>query len=130
MKRLYAELPGDTGAVARPVLDIVVEGMDEAPIRCLVDSGSVNTLLPTWVADLAGVTLDTAERRALGVGGSVVNAAFVDVQLTLGNHSWEATVGFCENWPYGWGLLGQDAFFRYFVVTMRAADWELEVEPA
>ncbi|MDZ4824994.1 MAG: hypothetical protein SGJ13_00825 [Actinomycetota bacterium] len=130
MKRLYAELPGDAGAVARPVLDIVVEGMDEAPIRCLVDSGSVNTLLPAWVADLAGVALDHAEPRPLGVGGNVVHASFVDIQLTLGDHSWEAAVGFCENWPYGWGLLGQHAFFRYFVVTMRAADWELEVEPA
>jgi len=29
----------------------------------------------------------------------------------------------------GWGLLGQLSFFRYFVVTFRAADFELEIEP-
>lgn len=103
--------------------------MDEAPIRCLVDSGSVNTLVPAWVADLAGVTLEGAEQRELGVGAGVVTASFIEVRLTLGDHSWHAEVGFCEPWPYGWGLLGQKCFFRFFVVTMRAADWELEVEP-
>ncbi|MET1002739.1 MAG: hypothetical protein ABWZ15_13085 [Acidimicrobiia bacterium] len=130
MRYAYAELLDDDAEIARPVLDVVVEGMAEAPIRCLVDSGSCNTLLPAWSAELAGVSLTSAERRALGTGGLTVEAAFATTRLTLGEHSWEAEVGFCERWPYGFGLLGQTSFFRFFVVTMRAADWELEVEPA
>lgn len=129
MKRLYAELPGDPGAVARPVLDVVVEGMSEAPLRCLVDSGSVHTLLPRWVAHEAGVGLENAPERALRVGAGAVTAGFTAVGLAVGGHRWEAPVGFCDPWPYGWGLLGQLSFFRFFVVTFRAADWELEVEP-
>lgn len=39
------------------------------------------------------------------------------------------SVGFCDPWPRGWGLLGQLSFFRYHVVTLRAGDFELEVEP-
>ena len=32
-------------------------------------------------------------------------------------------------WPYSWALLGHTAFFRYFTVTFRAADFEFEVQP-
>jgi hypothetical protein len=129
VKRLYAELPGDPGAVARPVLDVVVEGMTEAPVRCLVDSGAVHTLLPRWVAHETGVDLDPDQERALLVGGGAITACFTSVGLAVGDHGWDAPVGFCDPWPYGWGLLGQLSFFRYFVVTFRAADWELEIEP-
>jgi hypothetical protein len=45
------------------------------------------------------------------------------------DHVWEAEVAFCHPWPYAWGLLGQRSFFRYFTVTFRAADFELEVTP-
>ncbi|MGH3923360.1 MAG: hypothetical protein ACRDTT_10900 [Pseudonocardiaceae bacterium] len=34
-----------------------------------------------------------------------------------------------DGWPHAWGLLGQLSFFRYFVVTFRAADFELEINP-
>ena len=38
-------------------------------------------------------------------------------------------MGFCDPWPYGWGLFGQQSFFRYFTVAFRAADFVFEVEP-
>jgi hypothetical protein len=129
VRRLYAELPGDPATVARPVLDVVVEGMSEAPLRCLVDSGSVHTLLPSWVAHEAGVGLEDAEQLPLLIGGGPLTALVTPVRLSVGNHRWEARVGFCDQWPYGWGLLGQVSFFRFFVVRFRAADWELEIEP-
>lgn len=129
MKRLYAELPGDAANIARPVLDVVVEGMVEAPLRCIVDSGSVHTLMAAWVASEVGITLNgTAERHLLVAGGSAI-ARFATVQLSVADYRWEAPVGFCDPWPYRWGLLGQDSFFRFFVVTFRAADWELEIQP-
>jgi hypothetical protein len=129
VKRLYAELPGDPANIARPVFDIVVEGMVEAELRCLVDSGSLHTLMPTWVATEAGVALASADEHHLVLGGSAVTGRFATVHLTVGDHRWEAPVGFCDPWPYGWGLLGQASFFRFFVVTFRAADWELEIQP-
>jgi Aspartyl protease len=129
VKRLYAELPGDPANLARPVLDIIVEGMVEAPLRCLVDSGSVHTLMPDWVATEAGITIDEAVEQQLLVAGGAVIAHFAAVHLTVGDHQWDAPVGFCDPWPYGWGLLGQASFFRFFVVTFRAAHWELEIQP-
>ena len=103
--------------------------MDSVLIPCLVDSGAVNCLLPAWSADVAGIDLGGVADERLGVGGGVTTVRFVTVTLTLADFTWEARVGFCKQWPYAWGLLGHDSFFRWFTVTFRAADYELELDP-
>ena len=124
----YTELPGG-GGLPRPILDVSVAGLDDATFPCLTDTGSINSLLPVWIAEEAGLALGELEARPLGVGGMATEARFVPVRLTAVGHSWEAEVGFTDPWPYDWGLLGQLSFFRYFVVTFRAADFQLEVVP-
>jgi hypothetical protein len=123
----YTELPEDAGGWPRPLLDVIVADMDEARYPCLVDSGAVNTLLPRWLADAAGVDLAGAGRRSLAVATSAIEASFVTTGLECADHRWEAEVGFCDPWPYSWGLLGQLSFFRFHTVAFRAADWEFEV---
>jgi len=125
----YTELPEDAGGWPRPLLDVGVSDLDEAVFPCLVDTGSLSSLLPRWIADAAGVALHDAEARSLSVAGTVTQARFGAVLLTAVDHAWEADVGFCDPWPYSWGLLGQLSFFRYFTVTFRAADLELEIVP-
>ena len=125
---LYTELPGDAGW-PRPLLDISVAGLDEATFPCLVDSGSLNSLLPRWVGEIIGLSLDHVEPRRLVVGGAVTEARFCPVPLMAGEHGWEAEVGFAHPWPYEWGLLGQLSFFRYFTVIFRASDFEFEIVP-
>lgn len=98
-------------------------------MRCIADTGAINTLLPAWTADLAGIDCVGAPERQLAVGGSLVTARFVPTLLAIGEHSWEAEVGFCEPWGRRWGLLGHRAFFRYFVVTFRTADFALDIAP-
>lgn len=129
MRIAYRELPHDLSTWRRPLLDVSVGNVEEVRVRCLVDSGALNTLLPDWVADVAGIDTRDAPTRALGIAGGATTARMVTTLLTAGEHSWEAEVGFCDPWPRGWGLLGQVSFFRYFVVTFRAADFELEIEP-
>jgi hypothetical protein len=51
------------------------------------------------------------------------------VRLTLGDESWEAPVWFCDPWPLGFHLLGQEGFFRWFDVRLRAARYMLDVTP-
>lgn len=122
-------MPGAAGGTLRPLLDINVEQVDDVRVRCLVDSGSLNTLFPAWVARGAGVSLARAKRRRLGVGGTAFDAQFTTVTLAAAGLTWDAPVGFCDPWPYAWGLLGQESFFRYFAVTFRAADGEMELIP-
>lgn len=125
----YRELPPEAGGWPCPLLDVSVADLDDIRVRCLVDSGALNTLLPSWVAEAAGIEIGDAPERALAVGGTPTTAVVVPTVLTVADHSWEAEVGFCDPWPYGWGLLGQLSFFRYFTVTLRAADFEFEIEP-
>lgn len=129
VRALFRELPNDDGRRPRPALDVSLGDAADMRVRCLVDSGALNTLLPRWVADLAGIDCADAPTRVLGVGGMGTQARLVTTALTIGDHTWEAEVGFCDPWPHGFGLLGQLSFFRYFVVTLRAADLELEIEP-
>jgi hypothetical protein len=49
--------------------------------------------------------------------------------LTVGETQYAAPVTFCDPWPFGFGLLGQEGFLRFFRVTICAAEWWLEVEP-
>lgn len=125
----YLELPGVAESSPRPLLEVEVANLDVARIRCLVDSGATNTLIPTWVAEIAGIDLADGKTRRFGVGGVTTTAHFVTVALEAAQHVWEAEVGFCDPWPFAWGLLGHEAFFRWFTVTFRAADLEFEIEP-
>lgn len=125
----YTELPEDAGGWPRPLLDVAIADMDELRFPCLVDSGAVHTLLPRWLGEAAGVGFGATEHRSLAVATTLTDAVFVTTRLTAGGHTWEAELAFCHPWPYSWGLLGQRSFFRYFTVTFRAADFELELHP-
>lgn len=125
----YTPLPSVAESSPRPVLDVSVADIDDVLVPCLVDSGAMNTLLPLWIAEAAGLPTTGASTRQLAVGGTRTTAAFVTILLAVADFTWEAEVGFCDPWPYAWGLLGQSSFFRYFTVTFRAADPEFEIEP-
>ena len=115
----FVELPHMPGGWPRPVLDVVVGTMGEGLPPCLVDSGAMNTLLPSLGRRSGrGSTARTHQRRPSASPVPVRRRGWCRRQLTIGEHSWEAEVGFCDPWPRGWGLLGQLSFFRYFVVTL------------
>jgi hypothetical protein len=125
----YTALPGGLNSPPRPLLDVVVGDVESVRMKCLVDSGAIHTVVPAWAADLAGIDLSGGDVRYLSVGGSSVEARFVAVRMTAAGLTWDAPVGFCDAWPYAWGLLGHDSFFRWFTVTFRAMDLEFEIEP-
>lgn len=125
----YTDLPQVAGKWPRPLLDMTFGDVEDVFVPCLVDSGAVHTLVADWVAADSGVRLEHAPPVALGVGGGSTLARFATVRLASGGYTWEAEVGFCDPWPYSWGLLGYASFFRYFTVTFRAADGEFELVP-
>ena len=124
----YTELPDSTESRPRPIVDVSVGNLETVLVPCLVDSGAISTLLPRWSADVAGVDLTGTATESRGVAGATTRAQFVTVALSVADLVWEAEVGFCEPWPYAWGLVGHDAFFRWFTVTFRAVDYEFELE--
>jgi hypothetical protein len=129
MKFPYKELPGASGSYLRPAIPVTVEGMERAPQLCLLDSGALHNRFGAWVAQAAGIDLGGAEEERLALGGFVTVARQTAVQLSLGEVAWEAPVWFCDPWPPAFHLLGQEGFFRWFDVRLRAAVYEIEVLP-
>jgi hypothetical protein len=63
------------------------------------------------------------------VGGQALLERTTTVALRVGDHAWEAPVSFFDPWPWDYQLLGQEGFFRWFEVCVRAADLELDLTP-
>ncbi|MGH7819558.1 MAG: retropepsin-like aspartic protease [Candidatus Binatia bacterium] len=127
MKFRFKELPGTTRDYLRPVVPVTVEGISRAPQLCLLDTGALHNRFGAWVAEAAGINLRGAEEQRLAVGGFATVARREQVQLTVGKVTWEAPVWFCDPWPLAFHLLGQEGFFRWFDVRVRAALYEIEI---
>lgn len=109
----------------RPVIDVWLEGVEVAPLGCLVDTGALRTRFSRDLATAAGIELDDTSRERFAVAGQVVEGSPARVTLRIGDpdgdsHLWEAPVWFCDPWPFGFQLLGLDGFLRHFRTTMSA----------
>lgn len=128
MRYYFKEMPGEAGLPPRPVVPVVVEGMSHSPFFCLVDSGSRHNRFGGWVAGVCGIDLGGAPEELIGIGGIRTTARTVTVQLSAAGLAWEAPVSFCEPWPLAFQVLGQEGFFRWFDVRIRAAEFTVDVE--
>jgi len=118
----YLELPGERQPWLRPVVPVQIEGLEEAPHLCLLDSGATANRMGAELAELAGVPLEAPLAvDEIAVAGLRTTGRCVRVDLTVAAHRFDAPVWFCDPWPFGFGLLGQEGFFRFFRVTFRAA---------
>lgn len=125
----FKDLPGTTSDYRRPVVPVTVEGLPRAPQLCLLDTGALHNRFGAWIAEVSGIDLDNAEQQRFAVGGLVSTGRLARVQLTLGDHIWDAPVWFCEPWPLSFHLLGQEGFFRWFDVRIRAARYLSDITP-
>lgn len=123
----FKELPGASGDYARPAVPVTVDGMARAPQLCLLDTGALHNRFGMWVARAAGIDLSGARRERLALGGFVADAHEAVARLAIGDSTWEAPVWFCDPWPLAYQLLGQEGFFRWFDVRIRAARYEVEI---
>ena len=129
MRFPFKELPGTRVDYLRPAVPVILDGMSRAPQVCLLDTGALHNRFGAWVAAAAGIDLSEADEERLGVGGFATTARRASVQLTVGDVTWDAPTWFCDPWPLAFHLLGQDGFFRWFDVRIRAATYEIEIHP-
>lgn len=136
MRFAFRELPAAGGGVLtpRPVVDIALEGLDAAPVGCLLDTGALRTRMSAELAPLAGIELSGALTEDFFIGGFKTAGALARVNLTVTDgadeFSWDAPVWFCEPWPHPFGLAGLEGFLHHFIVTIRAYAGYLDIEPS
>lgn len=134
MRFAFREIPDPGGAVRpRPIVDVVVEGLDIAPHGCLLDSGATAVRMGIHVAELCGIDLSAAPTTTLAVGGALVDARMAEVGLRVADadeaHEWNAPVWFCDRWLPAFGLLGVTGFFDQFEVTIASYEERIELKP-
>jgi hypothetical protein len=125
--------PGSASVRPRPIVDVVVEGLDIAPQACLLDSGATAVRFGIDVAEVCGVDLRAAPTTQLAVGGARVSARMAEVSLQIADaresYAWSAPVWFCEPWTPAFGLLGLTGFFDHFEVTIASYEERIELTP-
>jgi hypothetical protein len=132
----FRDIPDPSGSSIRPrpIIDVVVEGLELAPQACLLDSGATAVRMGSHVAELVALDLTDAPQTRIAVGGALVEARCAEVALEIsdGNssHQWAAWVWFCEPWRPAFGLLGLTGFFDQFEVTVAAYEEWVELRAA
>lgn len=125
--------PGTGGVRPRPIVDVVVEGLEIAPHACLLDSCATAVRFGAHIAEICGIYLRDAPRTRLAVGGAVVTALMAEVTLELDDgsqqYAWSAPVWFCEPSAPSFGLLGLTGFFDHFTVTIASYQEWFELAP-
>lgn len=140
MRFPFREIPDPTGSAIRPrpILDVVVEGLELAPQACLLDSGATAVRLGSHVAELIGLDLagdqpEIGQQTRIAVGGALVTGRLAEVVLEVSDgrssHRWTAPVWFCEPWRPAFGLLGLSGFFDQFEITIAAYEEWVELRP-
>jgi hypothetical protein len=126
VKRSFQELPGVAGR-PRPIVDLVVEGLELAPQACLLDTGASDIRMGGHVAELAAIELSTAATSEIVVCGLRTTGRAVEVQLELRQGSdsrvWSPTVYFCDPWPWAFGLLGLAGLDPFRVLLDSYEEW-------
>lgn len=135
MRFPFRQPPGSVGAtgLARPVVDVWLENLDETPVACLVDTGAAKTRFAEDLAEVVGVDLEGALEEEFAVGGALVTGRNARVMLRLTNGAdsvdWEASVWFCSPWPHAFQLLGLEGFLQQFRVCISAYEEWVECTP-
>ena len=127
----FAQLPMPRGrTVACPVVDLTVNGVDEAPLRCMIDTGAGGVRLPGSAADALGVDLSDVEPGPPHIiGGTETHLYDADVSLACAGFEWQATVSFCMPDFAGFGLAGLRGFFDKIYVGLDGYLQVVELEP-
>lgn len=135
MRFEFRAFPSASGGLLtpRPIVDVTLEGLEAAPVACLLDTGALRTRMSMEFAELAGIDLSDTITETVPIGGDRTTCAYAHVTLTVTDgadeHSWDAPVWFCDPWPYGFGLLGLEGFLHRFRVTISAYEEYVEVVP-
>jgi len=127
----FAHLPLPRGdAIARPVVDLTINNVDEAPLRCLIDTRAAGIRLPASTAAALGVDLAHVQPGPPHViGGTRIRPYDVVASVACAGYEWRATVSFCEPDFAGFGVAGLGVFFDKIHVGIDGYLEVVDLEP-
>ena len=123
----------------RPIIPVTMTGRSDADFDCLVDSGSVATVLPRAIASHLGIKIsendvDGKPFSQLRWRGQQFTRAWGEVGMEVtepagrDGFAWTSGVWFCDL-PVPYLLLGCQSFLEFFVAIFHIGDGYLELTP-
>lgn len=127
MKFDYKQISED---IYRPIIPITLRSEDqEVNYEVLVDSGADISILDNDIAEVLNLDPeDGEEEKFVGVGGEELVMHVHPVTIEVGGWEYETKAGFADLPPNGYGIVGQNHFFRFFRITFDYTKKKLHIE--
>lgn len=119
-----------TPSIRRPVIEIIVKSKSKFAIYpVLIDSGADYCIFSTELAESLEIKLQKKKVSFMGIGKDKVVGFWGQVEIRLGDKSYETKAIFAEIIKFGHGILGQLGFFDHFDVKLSHQKQIIEIEP-
>lgn len=120
-----------TPTVRRPIIEIIVKSKYKFAIYpVLIDSGADYCIFSIDLAKEFNIKLQLRDKvNFLGVGGEKITGFLTNIEIKIGDKSYETKVIFADISDFGHGILGQKGFFDHFDVRFKYQKLIIEVEP-
>ncbi len=117
--------------INRPIIPILLKSKNAFIIyRALIDSGADHCIFSKDLADLLEIKLSSKNKVMFrGVSGENINGFLNEIDIRVGNVTYQAKVIFAEISDFGHGILGQIGFFDHFDVKLSYQKQMIEVTP-
>lgn len=118
-----------TAKIARPLIYIIIRSATRFAIYpVLIDSGADHCIFSRELTKDLGIKLQSTKIIFMGVGKDKIIGSWGEVDLKIGNITYNTKVIFAEISKFGHGILGQKGFFDHFDVKLSYQKQIIEIE--
>lgn len=119
-----------TATIRRPIIEIIIRSKNNFAIYpVLIDSGADYCIFNIELAEALGVKLTKKRTDFRGVGKEKIKGFWGEVEIKLGDKSYQTKAIFADISDFGHGVLGQQGFFDHFDVRLSYHKQIIEIEP-
>lgn len=117
--------------IIRPIIPIILKSPTKVALySALIDSGSDYCIFSLDVAHGLDIKLKSKNRiKFMGIGKEEIEGFRSEVEIRIGDKTYQIKVIFANINDIGYGILGQQGFFDHFDVKLSYERQTIEIEP-
>lgn len=119
-----------TSTIRRPIIEIIIKSENNFAIYpVLIDSGADYCIFNIELAKALRIKLTKKRTNFRGIGKDKIAGSWGEVEIRIGNQTYQTKAIFAEISQFGHGILGQQGFFDHFDVKLSYQKQTIEIEP-
>lgn len=117
--------------ISRPIVPIILKSSKKVTLySALIDSGSDYCIFGLGVAHGLDIKLKAENKiKFRGIGKEELEGFRSEIEIRIGNKTYQTKVIFADINDVGYGILGQQGFFDHFDVNLSYQKQTIEIEP-